>query len=551
MSCTAVQTYYAGDGSQKTFTFTFEYINESDIKVGIYDSTTKLYVTKAQSDPTYGWSFANATTIEFTTAPPADATAPSGNNIRIFRDTAVDDMEADFFPGSSIRAQDLNDNFEQLRMSLEEGQCYFSEGQQSELDSRYWSKIETYTSVDQLAQNAVSDDTIITSQAAADRHDTILSDNTSTPVQPGKLWANTSNNTFNWWDGPNSTWVNSGQAGPKGDKGDKGDPGDPGSGGAVYRGQTDFTQPEPANPENGDFWLNTVAGTGAWTGFVGDAVTINDRAIYNANTGQWDLITTSDSAWTVVSNVIQPINSAVDTVRETQFSVGNATLSSTINATGITQNRSVTLPDKNGTIALLSDIAGAGVWTRDNANTRVVPDTDTDDVYTKGSIVATDDFTHEKAALDPTGKLILNSQGEQTIAAGNDMKFEVGGDEKLNISPTTFAVRGTGLIALTVGNTANISAQGTFRGPTNTIPNGSGVELRKGNNLYYNGTHTIDNPLYKEVGQSGLIFFQTEATSFGSEWKLTDTAYPAYSIAPYYVRTSSQVVVGKATDWTP
>ena len=554
MSCTAVQTYYAGDGTQKTFTFNFEYINESDVKVGIYDATTELYVDKAQDDATYGWSFANATTIEFVTAPPADPDAPGGNNIRIYRDTDIDSLEATFYPGSSIRAQDLNDNFEQLRMSLEEGQCYFSGGQQAELDDRYWSKIEAYTSVDQLAQNPVSDDTIITSQAAADRHDTILSQVTSTPVQPGKLWANTNNNTFQWWDAPNSTWVNSGQAGPKGDKGDKGDPGDPGGAGAQYKGQTDFTAPEPADPENGDFWINTVEGqaAGAWTGFVGEDVLVNDRAIYNGNTNQWDLISDlTGSQWEQITNVITPINSDVDTVREEKFAVGVAGLSSTIQVAPLTVSRTATLPDKSGTIAFLDDIAGAGVWTRDDTNDRVVPDTDTDDVYTKGSIVATDDFAHEKAALDPTGKLILNSQGEQTVASGSEMKFEVGGDEKLNISPTTFAVRGTGLIALTVGNTANISAQGTFRGPTNTIPNGSGVELRKGNNLYYNGTHTIDNPLYKEVGQSGLIFFQTEATSFGSEWKLTDTAYPAYSIAPYYVRTSSQVVVGKATDWTP
>ena len=363
MSCTAVQTYYTGDGVQTLFTFPFEYLNESDVKVGIYDDTTELYVDKAQDDATYGWSFVNATTIEFVTAPLADLDAPDGNNIRIYRDTGVDSLEATFYPGSSIRAQDLNDNFEQLRMAMEEGQCYLSGDVQTELDDRYWSKIEAYTSVDQLAQNPVSDDTVITSQAAADRHDTILSDVTSTPVQPGKLWANTSNNTFNWWDGPNSTWVNSGQAGPKGDKGEKGDPGEPGTGGAVYKGQTDFTQPEPVNPANGDFWLNTVDGIGNWTGFATVPVTINDRAIYNSTTLQWDLIPVSDkdSSWTVINTVTQPSNVNVDTVREENFSVGTATLSSTINANGVTANRAVSLPDKNGTIALTSDISNAKI----------------------------------------------------------------------------------------------------------------------------------------------------------------------------------------------
>lgn len=361
MSCTAVQTYYAGDGVQTLFTFPFEYLNESDVKVGIYDDTTELYVDKAQDDATYGWSFSNSTTIEFVTAPIADPDAPDGNNIRIYRNTDVDSLEATFYPGSSIRAQDLNDNFDQLRMALEEGQCYFSDEQQTELDDRYWAKINSYTSVDQLAQNPVSDDTIITSQAAADRHDTILSDNTSTPVQPGKLWANTRNNTFQWWDGPNSTWVNSGQAGPKGDKGDKGDKGEPGSGGAVYKGQTDFTAVEPSNPANGDFWINTVDGNGNWTGFTNVPVSINDRAIYNSTTSQWDLIPASDedSSWTVINNVTQPSNVNVDTVREENFSVGTASLSSTINANGVTVNRAVSLPDKNGTIALTSDLPTA------------------------------------------------------------------------------------------------------------------------------------------------------------------------------------------------
>ena len=131
------------------------------------------------------------------------------------------------------------------------------------------------------------------------------------------------------------------------------------------------------------------------------------------------------------------------------------------------------------------------------------------------------------------------------------MLASVGVDPVNSVTGTKFAVKGSSLISMTVGNSAVVTAQGTFRGPNNVIADGASVDLKKGNNLYYNGSATIENPLSKEVGQSGLIFFQTEATSFGSEWKLTDTAYPAYSIAPYYVRTSSQVVVGKATDWTP
>ena len=531
MSCTAVQTYYKGDGTQKTFTFNFEYINESDVKVGIYDETTELYVDKAQDDATYGWSFANATTIEFTTAPPADTDAPAGNNIRIYRDTGVDELEATFYPGSSIRAQDLNDNFEQLRMSLEEGQCYFSEGQQSELDNRYWSKIETYTSVDQLAQVVPTDDEVMSALASSDRHDTILSDTTSVPVQPGKLWANTSVNTLNWWDGPNSTWVNSGQAGPKGDKGDKGDPGTPGSGGAEYKGQTDFTAAEPTDPDNGDFYINLITGTGAWNGFIGEEVNEGDRAIYNETAGEWDLISSLATEWRLVGTTLEPVNTAVDTVREENFAVGDAILSSTINATGLTQNRTATLPDKTGTIAFLDDTE-ASFWNEDTGNNELSPKTDGRNITTTGDVTAGDFI------------------GAKYRSSGDTWTAEIDTTEFISAS-VAGGVKFRNVPFVKVNNDATITSGGTFRATTNTIPDGTSVNLSDGNNLYYNNTSEIANPTSVEVGQSGLIFFQQAPPSWGTNWNVLGTSYPAYTVAPYYVRTSSQVVVGNPTSWAP
>ena len=87
------QNTYTGNGSTVLYSFTFPYLEKSDIKVTLNNSATTAY------------TFANATTIQFNTAPGA------GVSIRIYRDTNVDNLAATFFAGSAIRAGDLNDNF--------------------------------------------------------------------------------------------------------------------------------------------------------------------------------------------------------------------------------------------------------------------------------------------------------------------------------------------------------------------------------------------------------------------------------------------------------
>ena len=48
---------YTGNGSQTLYSLTFEYLDETDVKVKINGSVTTAY------------TFANATTIQFNTAP--------------------------------------------------------------------------------------------------------------------------------------------------------------------------------------------------------------------------------------------------------------------------------------------------------------------------------------------------------------------------------------------------------------------------------------------------------------------------------------------------
>ena len=89
------QTTYTGNGSTTNYSFTFEYLKQADVKVTLDTVATTAF------------TFANATTLAFTTAP------ANGVAIRIFRDTAIDTLSSTFFPGSAIKAEDLNQNFTQ------------------------------------------------------------------------------------------------------------------------------------------------------------------------------------------------------------------------------------------------------------------------------------------------------------------------------------------------------------------------------------------------------------------------------------------------------
>ena len=89
------QNTYTGNGTQTQFTFTFPYLDTTDVKVSLNDVDTTAFI------------LANATTIQFNAAP------ANGVAIRIYRQTTNDSLQANFFPGSAIRSADLNENFTQ------------------------------------------------------------------------------------------------------------------------------------------------------------------------------------------------------------------------------------------------------------------------------------------------------------------------------------------------------------------------------------------------------------------------------------------------------
>ena len=96
------QNTYTGNGSTTNYSFTFEYLEQTDVKITLDTVATTAF------------TFANATTIAFTTAPASDVA------IRIYRDTDIDSLSATFFPGSAIKAEDLNSNFAQTHFATQE-----------------------------------------------------------------------------------------------------------------------------------------------------------------------------------------------------------------------------------------------------------------------------------------------------------------------------------------------------------------------------------------------------------------------------------------------
>ena len=268
--CASVSIKYKGDGTQVLYTFPFTYMSNDDIVAFIYDETNKQWLDQVNK-----FVFANATTIEFLTAPPAPVEDIS--NVWIARKTDLDQMLKEFYPGSAIRAQDLNDNFDQLRLAIQEGRCSLQDGL-NQLDEQTWNTDEAYTEEDQLNQRWVeSDDTMLaTSDAIRARHDAYVQENVPPTVvyeQTGKTWQNTDDCWSSYWqnsvtpDGDDSkTWVAYVNTGPRGEQGPQGPP-----------GQSIVGPPGPEGPE------------GPSGGSFPDAPA--DGELYGRKDNDWEIVT--------------------------------------------------------------------------------------------------------------------------------------------------------------------------------------------------------------------------------------------------------------------
>ncbi len=192
MSCADVQTIQAGDGTKSEFSFDFPYLFKSEVKVYFWNRVTKEYDEIAQdgsgwgqapANTIYPWeiSDANPTIVHFTeidsggntaAVPPSPAAAVDPNeetvdNVKIRRETSIDDIRALFNPGSAIRSDDLNKNFEQLRYAIQEGNCQgITDDVYEYLKDNYWDRYDNTLYEDDAW---VSDDTKIATTAALDK----------------------------------------------------------------------------------------------------------------------------------------------------------------------------------------------------------------------------------------------------------------------------------------------------------------------------------------------------------------------------------------------
>ena len=171
-----ISNNYTGDGSTTNYSFTFEYLEQSEVKVTLDGVATTAF------------TFANATTLSFTSAP------ANGVDILIYRDTNVDVVKATFFPGSAIKAEDLNNNFTQNNFAVQE------------LIAKVW---DTETETIHSNETWVSNDLQVSTTAAQDARFPALVQTatpTGTNYAVGKLWfQNDNDKTLSIWNG--SAWL--------------------------------------------------------------------------------------------------------------------------------------------------------------------------------------------------------------------------------------------------------------------------------------------------------------------------------------------------------
>ena len=129
-TCAQPPELYQGDGQTTKYSFSFQYIKPADIAVFLWNNLTNTYDKCTLVDPNActgqptEYYFENSTPVELTfcVAPGLPPTnRPDGfSNVVIGRETDICQMVAYFYPGTSIRAQDLNNDFTQILLAIQD-----------------------------------------------------------------------------------------------------------------------------------------------------------------------------------------------------------------------------------------------------------------------------------------------------------------------------------------------------------------------------------------------------------------------------------------------
>ena len=141
------------NGSHLEFTYTFPVLLSTDVKValnGVTQATTKYAVNTSATKITFNNTSIDSTVQESSGAP------STGVIVRVYRETGVgkntgdEDPKAVFASGSSIRAADLNNNFEQALFGIHELQERPINEEDISDDAVAYAKIQNVTATDRV-----------------------------------------------------------------------------------------------------------------------------------------------------------------------------------------------------------------------------------------------------------------------------------------------------------------------------------------------------------------------------------------------------------------
>lgn len=220
-NCDDTRDEYIGNGVQKEYQITFEYNDREDVAVAFWNEDLLVW----EPVPNTEWVFQHDTLIRFNDAP------AYGQKFIIYRCTDLEPLPAEFYPGTPIKAKDLNDNFFVLKSAIEEVRCAVNRND-NKSEEKYWDKVDdTIRYEEQIngeAEPLLDDEHIFDAEAIAARHDSYVSDTKPADLpyeQPGKIWWDTDDLMGRWWDPAIGAWVTYGTSGPAGPPGDFGPPG--------------------------------------------------------------------------------------------------------------------------------------------------------------------------------------------------------------------------------------------------------------------------------------------------------------------------------------
>ena len=512
------QNTYTGNGSTVLFSFTFPYLETSDIKVSVNGVNTTAY------------TLANATTVQFNAAP------ANGAAIRIYRQTDDAALASTFYPGSAIRSQDLNDNFTQ--------NLYVTQESSNNAASA------TTTANTALANSSTAINTANASTATAN---TALS-NSQTALTQSSSAVSTANSASSSASSAVST-ANSAATN---------------AATALTNSQTALTQ--SANAVTTANQSSSTAGTALTNSQTAlsqssSAVSTATTAASNASTA----LSNSQTALTQSASATSSANTAISTANAAASAVANAILYDTVaNVAAIpaspANNDAVEVVNSTG-IESFSPLSGrpAGFVGDSGLSVRMVYTT-TGATWNWIQYFPNDPETRYGDAIT-TLQTDLNTAEADILALDSAKLDATTAASTYQTQAGMSAYLATGAIGTTVqaynANTAVTNAVQSFtaaqRGAVTALTDGATItpnfSLSNNWSLTLGGSRTLANPTNLTAGQTGVIVITNGAytLSFGGYWKFPGGTAPTLTqngtdVLAYYVDSSTRITARLISD---